>query len=84
MVDRSHVVKRGELCRTKSVEDDCGKAMERQAKEKVEGQYQGRYGGAGSGGGGCPRQSHMETTYLYQQPHMSGIKACRRRRTRRL
>ena len=39
-----------------------GKAMERQAKE-VEGQYQGTHGGAGSDGGGCPRQSHMEITY---------------------
>ena len=29
--------------------------MERQAKEKVEGQYQGRHGGAGSGGRGCQR-----------------------------
>ena len=72
---RSRVVKRGELCRTKSVGDDCGKAMERQPKEKVEGQYQGRHGGAESGGGGCPRQSHMETTYPHRRPHMSGIKA---------
>ena len=63
---RSRVAKRGELCRTKSVGDDCGKTMEGQAKEKMEGQYQGRHGGAGSGGGGCPRQSHMETTYPHQ------------------
>ena len=42
-VDRSRVAKRGELCRTKSVGDDCGKAIERQAKEKVEGQYQVRH-----------------------------------------
>ena len=41
MVGRTRVVKRGELCRTKSVGDDCGKTMERQAKEKMEGRYQG-------------------------------------------
>ena len=59
-----------------------GKAMERQAKEKIEGQYQGRHGDAGSGGGGCPRQSYMETTYPHRRPRMSGIKARRRRRRR--
>ena len=83
MVGRLHVAKRVELCRMKSVGDDCGKAMERQAKEKMEGQYQGRHGDTGSGGGGYPRQSHMETAYLHWQPHMSGIKACSRRRRRK-